>query len=156
MFKRHNVKKLYNTLIKWDEKKTVLENCEAINCSIVKARNLICKYNLKFTRSPFKKRRQYSNDISRGYIKKWDTSKTLEENAKILGVNLSRASCIANNYGLSWTKEYKSGLKLLHQARCVQNSARENMLLLRINGMTLKQVGNVYGVTRERVRQMTS
>lgn len=154
---KHNNRILYERLTKWDDKKTIVDNATNIGVSIVIARMLLLKFRLGFKRDTFHKvhLRNYKREKAKYYAKKWNPDKTLEENAKLLDVPYSIACSIKNNYNLPFTKKYKSGLKVKFDTNSEQYIIKNAMKDLRDrNKMTLDQIGKIYGLTRERVRQM--
>ena len=155
IMKRHSNSKLLGLLTKWDEKKTILENMENLEITQAYANNLSSLYQLGFKRSSFGPvRRVYKRTKSNAYIAKWNPKLTLEENGKKLGVNYARASQIANSYGLSWTKHYKGGYEAVVTAKSFQANIRMQMKSMRDVGVTLDKISKIYGITRERVRQI--
>ena len=87
-------------------------------------------------------------------LQKWDESKTIRENASVIGIKLEIAAPFAHRYGLfflykraNWTKgrrEQAERREIRHQA----------ILTLRKSGFTLEELGTVLGITRERVRHI--
>ena len=98
--------------------------------------------------------KRHSNSKLLGLLTKWNPKLTLEENGKKLGVNYARASQIANSYGLSWTKHYKGGYEAVVTAKSFQANIRMQMKSMRDVGVTLDKISKIYGITRERVRQI--
>ena len=154
VMQRHMNRRLLNILLAWDESNTVDENADACKISHDYARRITSNYRLRFRKSPFNFRRAYTRVKSDRYIKKWRPDLTIKENAKNLGVTKSAASNIANAYGLSWTKHYKSGMSAKWKAKSRKFDLRMQMKSMRDAGVTLEKIGKAYGITRERVRQI--
>jgi len=151
--RRHN-RKAIERLCKYDENKTVEENAFALKTTVGNLRALIYKHNLKFKISENIKRKHYKRRIKKDYAAKWDVKKTIHENAKLLKVSLQHARHLSANLGLPYSKIYKSGFKVIWQPKDRQIETRAKMEALRSLGMTLEQIGRVFGLTRERVRQI--
>ena len=150
---RYANRELLRKLTTWDENKTFLENASNVGISEHVARGFVAKYHLKFVQDPLKKF-IHTRATSNKYLKEWDPNLTVKENAKKLRVPYMKAITIKNNYGLSYTKEYKNGLRLKQLAISRQKDLRDQCIELRKKGMKLCQIGRVYGLTRERIRQI--
>lgn len=79
------------------------------------------------------------------WASKWNTRKTITENAIAMGINYDLAIKLRNNYNF----EYKTGHRLTKQRL---NSYKK---ITRLNSLGLNdaEIGRLIGCTRERVRQ---
>ena len=82
-------------------------------------------------------------------IEKWDAGKTAKENWKLLGGN-SIARNLADDFELPYKGGYKEVL-----AQLDHTALREALWMARAGGRTLDDIAKSYGVSRQRIHQLT-
>lgn len=143
--------KLISRFCAWNEDATIYENAKLTCTSVQCARMMSYKYNLKYKKK--KGGRSSHKDFS-DLVSGWNGELSVMENAKILGLAREKAYLIKSRFNLPYCKTTKLGR--------YQIPARENsisikaMQALRQDGFTLEKIGLLYGITRERVRQLTT
>jgi len=147
-----NAKKLYDRLLLWDENRIFIENAEALGLDNGRARALTFKYNLKFVKHPARGRNHYRLELHKRLASEWDADLSVEENAKKLNISNGYAWNLRAKFGLSYTRVYKNFVKKVGPKK--QDERIERIKKLRQEGLTLEQIGYIYNISKERVRQL--
>ena len=149
-----NFSRLFTRLVNWNENKSISENAKALGMMTVTAYQFKSRYHLKATKVRV---RNYDSMRTRNvfekYKKVWKPNATLKENAKTIGKPVSQAYFISRRYQLPYIKITKASARIVISK--VNDKARvEKMLALRNLGFNKSQIGEIIGISRERVRQL--
>lgn len=149
VLQKHNSKKLLGRLLIWNEALALKENAANLGVSYFTALQIALSCGIKYLKTP---RGRKNVDYSH-LIKKWDSEKSMEENAKKLGVNIFHARLLRQKFGLAYTSTTKTG-KVRTHSRIEESEQLKKMKTLRLAGMTFQTIGNIYGITKQRVAQL--
>lgn len=152
LLKRHKNAILYKRLTEWNENLTISENSKNF-ANINNAYSFANKYGLSFCRT-MARQRKYKRSISDNYRSKWNPKLTIRENAKAMKITYRNAIQIKNNYLLPYTKRYKSGLAEIVPSKFGAQYFRTAFQALAAKGINNAAIGKLYGISRERVRQI--
>ena len=142
-------------LTAWDETLTLGDNADALfNGNWRSARQFAYKFKLGFFRVG---RHRAMRWVRKYDYSKWDASKTLAENAKILGCTKEYARYVCRRERLSYLKRTKRTQRIYTpQYFTGIGSMRERIDALRKTGVTLAGIGKILGVSRQAVEQVCS
>lgn len=151
-------KQTLERLLIWDESLTLPEIAEELGVSQISARMFGYRFNLGFKENPrwSVRRSRYGHDeLKNRVLAKWSDKRTIYENAKALDISPLVARTYACRFRLPYQFKKKNGelKKRVGGFRSKGQAITEQMRILRSHGMTLDKIGNIYGITRERVRQ---
>ena len=147
LFFEHNriATRTVNSLSKYTPKMSITEFAVAAGMGVSPAYSLARVYGLEFKCRSISIRTAARKRNEELYVSKWDSSKTIGENAKVLGISGSLASRICRGFKLE-AKQGHLKDKVINQIKRMDEFA--------VKGLTDSQISRVMGVSREWIRQL--